>query len=296
MTNNKNTITKCLFPAAGYGTRFLPATKAIPKEMLPIIDKPLLQYAVEEALEIGIKEIIFITSHAKKAIKRHFLQNTDLEDSLVKNGKEDFFESINPKRFKDLKFTFVDQDEQKGLGHAISLAEPFLDKDDEAVAILLPDDLFIANGKSCLQTLYDLYKETSNSVIAINEVAENKISNYGVIDASKISRSTFQIHGIIEKPKLKDAPSNMAVCGRYILSRSIFKSLNNIEPGAGGELQLTDAIKDLLVSEKVIASSYKGQKFDCGSKQGFVEATIFLALANKDINKDILKSIQELTN
>ena len=127
-------------------------------------------------------------------------------------------------------------------------------------------------------------------------MAENKLSNYGVIDASEISGSTFQIHGIIEKPKLEDAPSNMAVCGRYILSKSIFKSLKNIEPGAGGELQLTDAIKDLLDSEKVIASSYEGQKFDCGSKQGFVEATIFLALANKDINKDILKSIQELTN
>ena len=289
-------VTKAILPVAGLGTRFLPATKAVPKEMLPIIDKPLLQYAVEEALEIGIKEIIFITSHAKKAIKRHFLQNKDLEDSLLKNGKEDFIESINPKKFKDIKFTFVDQDEQKGLGHAISLAEPFLDEDDEAVAIILPDDLFIANGKSCLQTLSDLYKETSNSVIAINEVAENKLSNYGVIDASEISGSTFQIHGIIEKPKLEDAPSNMAVCGRYILSKSIFKSLKNIEPGAGGELQLTDAIKDLLDSEKVIASSYEGQKFDCGSKQGFVEATIFLALANKDINKGILKSIQELTN
>ena len=154
-------VTKAILPVAGLGTRFLPATKAIPKEMLPIIDKPLLQYAVEEALEIGIQEIIFITSHAKKAIKRHFLQNKDLEDSLHKNGKEDFIESINPKKFKDIKFTFVDQDEQKGLGHAISLAEPFLDEDDEAVAIILPDDLFIANGKSCLKTLSDLYKELS---------------------------------------------------------------------------------------------------------------------------------------
>ncbi|MFL2726377.1 MAG: UTP--glucose-1-phosphate uridylyltransferase GalU [Gammaproteobacteria bacterium] len=289
-------VKKAILPVAGLGTRFLPATKAIPKEMLPIIDKPLVQYAVEEAIEIGITEIIFITSHAKKAIERHFLRNIELEKSLLAKSKEEYIDSINPKKFKGIKFTFIDQHDQKGLGHAISLAEPFLDEDDEAVAILLPDDLFIANGKSCLKTLSDLYKETSHSVIAINEVAENKLSNYGVIDASEISGSTFQIHGIIEKPKLKDAPSNMAVCGRYILSRSIFKSLKNIEPGAGGELQLTDAIKDLLDAEKVIASTYKGQKFDCGSKQGFVEATIFLALANKDINKDILKSIQEFIN
>ena len=287
-------VTKAILPVAGLGTRFLPATKAIPKEMLPIIDKPLLQYAVEEAIDIGVKEIIFITSHAKKSIKKHFLQNKDLEESLLRHGKGEYIQSINPEKFKDIKFTFVDQNEQKGLGHAISLAEECLTEEDEAIAILLPDDLFIADGKSCLQTLADLYYETSSSVIAINEVADEKLPNYGVIDATKISDSTYEIHEIIEKPAIKEAPSNLAVCGRYILTSAIFSSLKKIEPGSGGELQLTDAIKDLLNSEKVIASSYKGAKFDCGSKQGYVEATISLALANKDINKDILKSIQAL--
>jgi UTP--glucose-1-phosphate uridylyltransferase len=287
-------VTKAILPVAGLGTRFLPATKAIPKEMLPIIDKPLLQYAVEEAIDIGVKEIIFITSHAKKAIKKHFLQNKDLEESLLRHGKGEYIQSINPEKFKDIKFTFVDQNEQKGLGHAISLAEKCLTEEDEAIAILLPDDLFIADGKSCLQTLADLYNETSSSVIAINEVADEKLPNYGVIDATKISDSTYEIHEIIEKPTIEEAPSNLAVCGRYILTSAIFSSLKKILPGSGGELQLTDAIRDLLNSEKVIASSYKGAKFDCGSKQGYVEATISLALANKDINKDILKSIQAL--
>jgi UTP--glucose-1-phosphate uridylyltransferase len=287
-------VTKAILPVAGLGTRFLPATKAIPKEMLPIIDKPLLQYAVEEAIDIGVKEIIFITSHAKKAIKKHFLQNKDLEESLLRHGKGEYIQSINPEKFKDIKFTFVDQNEQKGLGHAISLAEKCLTEEDEAIAILLPDDLFITDGKSCLQTLADLYNETSSSVIAINEVADEKLPNYGVIDATKISDSTYEIHEIIEKPTIEEAPSNLAVCGRYILTSAIFSSLKKILPGSGGELQLTDAIRDLLNSEKVIASSYKGAKFDCGSKQGYVEATISLALANKDINKDILKSIQAL--
>ena len=289
-------VRKAILPVAGLGTRFLPATKAIPKEMLPIIDKPLVEYAVEEAIDIGVTEIIFITSHAKKSIEKHFLQNVELEESLSLKGKDEYIDLINPQKFKGIKFTFINQDEQKGLGHAVSLAEGCLNDDDEAVAILLPDDLFISKTKSCLQTLSDLYTKTSHSVVAINEVSDDELSSYGVIDPIKISDSIYEVNQIIEKPSAEDAPSNLAVCGRYILTSSIFKSLKNIKTGAGGEYQLTDAIKDLLKSEKVLASTYEGAKFDCGSKKGFVEATVSLALSNGNLTKDELKSLMSELN
>ena len=279
-------VKKAILPVAGLGTRFLPATKAIPKEMLPIIDKPLVQYAVEEAIDIGVTEIIFITSHAKKSIEKHFLQNLELEESLLSKGKEDYINLINPQKFRDIKFTFIDQPQQKGLGHAISLAESSLCEDDDAVAILLPDDLFISKTKSCLQILFDIYVETSHSVIAVNEVPDSQLPSYGVIDPIKTSDSVYEINQIIEKPSVQDAPSNLAVCGRYILTSSIFGSLKNIKPGAGGEYQLTDAIKDLLNYEKVLATTYEGSKYDCGSKKGFVEATISIALATGELDKD----------
>ena len=289
-------VKKAILPVAGLGTRFLPATKAIPKEMLPIIDKPLVQYAVEEAIDIGVTEIIFITSHAKKSIEQHFSQNLELEESLLSKGKNDYISLISPQKFRDIKFTFIDQDEQKGLGHAVSLAESSLCKEDDAVAILLPDDLFISKTKSCLQILSDIYDETSHSVIAVNEVPDSQLPSYGVIDPIKISNSIYEINQIIEKPSVKEAPSNLAVCGRYILSSSIFGSLKKIKPGAGGEYQLTDAIKDLLSHEKVLASTYEGSKYDCGSKKGFVEATISVALSNGDLDIDKFNFLKSSIN
>ena len=289
-------VKKAILPVAGLGTRFLPATKAIPKEMLPIIDKPLVQYAVEEAIDIGVTEIIFITSHAKKAIEKHFLQNIELEESLVSKSKEEYINLINPNKFKDIKFTFIDQSEQKGLGHAISLAEKCISEDDDAVAILLPDDLFVSKTKTCLQALSDIYNKTSNSVVAVNTVLDKELSSYGVIDPIKVSDSIYKVNNIIEKPSIEEAPSNLAVCGRYILTSSIFNSLKNIKTGAGGEYQLTDAIKDLLNSETVLASTYEGNKFDCGSKKGFVEATIAIALLEGDLDKSDLESLTTFTN
>ena len=289
-------VKKAILPVAGLGTRFLPATKAIPKEMLPIIDKPLVQYAVEEAIDIGVTEIIFITSHAKKAIERHFLQNIELEKSLISKYKGEYIDLINPNKFKDIKFTFIDQNEQKGLGHAISLAEKCMSEEDDAVAILLPDDLFVSKTKTCLQALSDIYNETSNSVIAINSVSDKELSSYGVIDPIKVSDSIYKVDNIIEKPSIKESPSNLAVCGRYILTSSIFNSLKNIKTGAGGEYQLTDAIKDLLNSETVLASTYEGNKFDCGSKKGFVEATIAIALQEGDLEKGYLESLTTFIN
>ena len=289
-------VKKAILPVAGLGTRFLPATKAIPKEMLPIIDKPLVQYAVEEAVDIGVTEIIFITSHAKKAIEKHFLQNIELEKSLVSKSKEEYIDLINPNKFKDIKFTFIDQSEQKGLGHAISLAEKCISEDDDAVAILLPDDLFVSKTKTCLQALSDIYNKTSNSVVAVNTVLDKELSSYGVIDPIKVSDSIYKVNNIIEKPSIEEAPSNLAVCGRYILTSSIFNSLKNIKTGAGGEYQLTDAIKDLLNSETVLATTYEGNKFDCGSKKGFVEATIAIALLEGDLDKSDLESLTTSTN
>tara|TARA_B100001063_G_scaffold74582_1_gene68843 strand:- start:239 stop:1117 length:879 start_codon:yes stop_codon:yes gene_type:complete len=291
-----NPVKKAILPVAGLGTRFLPATKAIPKEMLPIIDKPLVQYAVEEAIDIGVTEIIFITSHAKKSIEKHFSQNLELEESLLSKEKNEYISLISPQKFRDIKFTFIDQDEQKGLGHAVSLAESSLCEEDDAVAILLPDDLFISKTKSCLQILSDIYDETSHSVIAVNEVLDSQLPSYGVIDPIKISNSIYEINQIIEKPSVKEAPSNLAVCGRYILSSSIFGSLKKIKPGAGGEYQLTDAIKDLLSHEKVLASTYEGSKYDCGSKKGFVEATISVALSNGDLDIDKFNFLKSSIN
>ena len=289
-------VRKAILPVAGLGTRFLPATKATPKEMLPIIDKPLVQYAVEEAIDIGVTEIIFITSHSKRSIEKHFKKNEQLESSLKEKGKNSSIDLIHPKKFEDIKFTYINQSEQKGLGHAISLAEDLINEEDDAVAILLPDDLFISSSKSCLQNLSDLYEETNSSVIAINKVAREELSSYGVIDAVMTSERVYELNGIVEKPNPEEAPSDLAVCGRYILTKSIFKSLNNIKRGARGEYQLTDAIKELIDTERVTGSLYEGKKFDCGSKKGFVEATIAMALSNPDIKEDVLGFIDSIKN
>ena len=289
-------VRKAILPVAGLGTRFLPATKATPKEMLPIIDKPLIQYAVEEAIDIGVTEIIFITSHSKGSIEKHFKKNQQLESSLKEKGKNSSIDLIHPKKFEDIKFSYINQSEQKGLGHAISLAEDVINEEDDAVAILLPDDLFISSSKSCLQTLSNLYEETNSSVIAINKVAKEELSSYGVIDAVMTSERVYELNGIVEKPNPEEAPSDLAVCGRYILTKSIFKSLNNIKRGAGGEYQLTDAIKELIDTERVTGSLYEGKKFDCGSKKGFVEATIAMALLNSDIKEDVLEFIDSIKN
>ncbi len=284
-------ITKAVLPVAGLGTRFLPASKAIPKEMLPIIDKPLVQYAVEEAIEIGIKEIIFITSPEKYSIEKHFNRNDEIESRLEKSGKSDFVDKLNPKIFSDIKFHYINQENQNGLGHAILQAEKFIG--DESFAILLPDDLFVSK-KSCLNQLLDIHTNKNASVIAVNIIDEDNIHNYGVINPGSQKDDAIEIDDIIEKPSADKAPSNMAVCGRYILSSNIFKHLKSTEFDKSGEIQLTDAIKSLLSDEKIYAKIYEGEKFDCGSKQGFVHATIALALRDKSISDDIIKIIKEI--
>mgnify|MGYP000630692351 FL=1 len=284
-------IKKAVLPVAGIGTRFLPASKATPKEMLPIIDKPLVQYAVEEAIEIGIEEIVFITNDEKHSIKKHFENNQKLEQKLLRKNKEEFVEKLNPKIFKDIKFHYVIQEEQNGLGDAVLKAESLING--EAFALLLPDDLFFSK-KSCLSQLSSIFLNTNASTIAVNKIDKNNIHKYGVIKPGKEKNQAILIDDIIEKPLVEDAPSDIAVCGRYIFTSTIFDHLKKIELDKSGEIQLTDAIKSLLSEEQVYAKIYEGEKFDCGSKMGFVHATIALALRDESISQDINKIIKEI--
>ena len=268
-------ITKAVFPVAGLGTRFLPATKAIPKEMLPIIDKPLIEYAVEEAVLAGITEIIFITSQTKRAIEDHFDQNFELEAKLIKSGKNDYLEKINRKIFENIKFTYVRQKSQKGLGDAILQAKHLIQ--DEAFAVLLADDL-ILNDPSCTSQLIDLYTQKNCTILGLNKVPEKDTNKYGVISSDDVGHESksFAIKDIVEKPE-NNPPSNLAVVGRYILSTKIFSYLENLPPSVGGEVQLTDAIKLMLKDEKVFGHLYDGLKFDCGSRYGYAMAVTHLA-------------------
>ncbi len=284
-------IKKAVLPVAGLGTRFLPASKATPKEMLPIIDKPLVQYAVEEAISNGIEEIIFITSPKKLSIKKHFDINHELESILKDSKQEEILDKLNPEIFKEIKFHYVNQNEQNGLGHAVLQAEDIVGND--PFAVLLPDDLFFSK-KSCLSQLIDIYKQTRSSVIAVNKIEKVNIHKYGVIKPGEIKEKLIKVEDIVEKPSHEEAPSDIAVCGRYIFNASIFKFLESTNFDKFGEIQLTDAIKKLLYEEEVFASIYEGEKFDCGSKQGFVHATITLALRDESISHDIKKIIKEI--
>ena len=284
-------IRKAVLPVAGFGTRFLPASKAIPKEMLPIIDKPLIQYAVEEAIHIGVNEIIFITSPEKYSIKKHFDKNMHFESRLKISGKTEMIKKLNPAIFSGIKFHYIDQKEQNGLGHAILQAQEVIG--DHSFAVLLPDDLFFSE-ETCLDQLLNSYQETNSSVIAVNKIGREEIHKYGVIKPGEIKNKSIKIEDIIEKPSFENAPSDIAVCGRYIFKPSIFKFLNTTNFDKSGEIQLTDAIKALLQEEDVYARTYEGEKYDCGSKKGFVHATIALALRDKSISKDVQKIIKEI--
>ena len=284
-------IKTAVLPVAGFGTRFLPASKAIPKEMLPIIDKPLIQYAVEEAINIGVDEIIFITNPEKYSIKKHFDKNINFEDRLKISGKHDIIKRLNPEIFSGIKFHYIDQKDQNGLGHAILQAEEVVG--DNSFAVLLPDDLFFSK-EPCLHQLLNTYQETNSSVIAVNKVSKEDVNKYGVISPGEITNKPIKIEDIVEKPSIDDAPSDIAVCGRYIFKPTIFKFLKTTKFDKYGEIQLTDAIKALLKEEEVYARMYEGEKYDCGSKKGFVHATIALALKDKSISKDIEKIIKEI--
>ena len=284
-------IKKAILPVAGLGTRFLPATKAIPKEMLPIVDKPLIQYAVEEAIEVGINEIIFITSPDKFSIKNHFKKNKNLESQLKKSNKIKTLDKLNSSTFSKVKFYYINQYDQKGLGHAILQAESIIKK--SPFAVLLPDDLFISS-KPCLGQLIDIYNNKKSSVISVNRINKANIHKYGVIKKGDEVDGIIKIDDIVEKPSSNEAPSDLAVCGRYILNGSIFDHLKVTEQDKTGEIQLTDAIKSLLSQEEIFASIFDGKKYDCGSKEGFIHANIALALEDKSIAETIKTILKEI--
>jgi UTP--glucose-1-phosphate uridylyltransferase len=269
-------IKKCLFPAAGYGTRFLPATKAVPKEMLPVLTKPLLQYGVEEALSAGIKNMAIVTGRGKRAIEDHFDNSFELESQLIGTSKEHYLQEIKEVIQKST-FTYVRQKKMLGLGHAILTGEPLIGY--EPFAVILADDLCDCDEKSVMAQMIEIYNQYKCSVIAIEEVPTSETHKYGIISGNLLdnSHTTYQVEDMIEKPGEKDAPSNMAIIGRYILTPDIFDILKTIEPGESGEIQITDALNIQAKQGKVVAYKFKGKRFDCGSLKGHLDANNYFA-------------------
>lgn len=277
-------VTKAVFPVAGMGTRFLPATKANPKEMLPIVDKPLIQYAVEEAVAAGITQLIFVTSSSKRAIEDHFDSNYELESKLEERGKLDMLSIVRDILPPGVSCAYVRQANPLGLGHAVLCAQSIVG--DEPFAVLLADDLIDCGDHYCLQKMIDLYQSTASSVIAAQRVAPSETQKYGIMALDERDPSTGCLRDIIEKPKPQDAPSNLAAVGRYVLTPKIFEHLAQIGRGAGGEIQLTDAISRLLKEEDVFAYQFQGVRYDCGSKVGYLQAMVNYALRHPEVGED----------
>lgn len=266
-------IKKCLFPAAGYGTRFLPATKAMPKEMLPVVNKPLIQYGVEEALDAGLNEISIVTGRGKRALEDHFDISYELENQIKGTDKEKYLVGIR-RLLDECSFAYTRQTEMKGLGHAILTGRPLIG--DEPFAVVLADDLCVnLEGEGVLAQMVALYKKYRCSIVAIQEVDPQETNKYGVIAGEEIKDGIFRVDAMVEKPKPEDAPSNLAIIGRYILTPDIFEKIEQTEPGKGGEIQITDALMKQAAEGNVIAYKFKGKRFDCGGAEGYIEATNF---------------------
>ena len=279
ITAMKQSITKAILPAAGLGTRFLPATKASPKEMMPIIDKPLIQYAVEEAMSCGIEEFVVITGKYKRAIEDHFDSAYELEEKLRKTGKKKLLDEIN--KLSHINFAYIRQRVALGLGHAILCAKPFVK--DEPFVVILSDDV-VDPDYPLLQEMIRVYDELKCPVVALEEVPMSEVSRYGVIDGA-LDGEVYRIKNLIEKPKPEEAPSNLAIIGRYILTPDIFDVLEKQKPGAGGEIQLTDALRELLNRRVIYGYLIKGSRYDAGDKMGYLEAIVDFALKNKELSE-----------
>lgn len=277
-------IKKAIIPAAGLGTRFLPATKAMPKEMLPIVNKPTIQYIVEEAIESGIEDLIIVTGKGKRAIEDHFDHSFELEKTLYEKGKFDLLEEVQ-KSSKLIDIHYIRQKEPKGLGHAVWCARKFIGN--EPFAVLLGDDIVRAE-KPCLKQLIEQYEHYHASVLGVQQVPMEDVSRYGIIDGYNLGNRLYNVNSLVEKPKQLEAPSNLAIMGRYILNPKIFDILGSQEPGAGGEIQLTDAIAKLKEFEDIYAYDFEGIRYDVGEKFGFIQTTIEMALEQKDLRDKIL--------
>lgn len=273
----------CVFPAAGYGTRFLPATKASPKEMLPIVTKPLIQYGVEEATQAGLTNIVFITGRGKRALEDHFDKSYELEHQISGTEKEKALSELR-KTIRECSISYTRQNEMKGLGDAIYCANHLVKE--SAFAVVLADDLCYNNGKSVLSQMSELYNKYKCSIIAIMEVPPEETGSYGIIEGDEIEEGIYRVSNMVEKPDPDKSPSNLAIIGRYILSSEIFDLIYNTPPGKNGEIQLTDALMELARRGEVIAYKFKGQRYDCGSVDGFVKATVDFYERFKDNNND----------
>lgn len=282
-------ITKAIIPAAGLGTRFLPATKAMPKEMLPIVDKPTIQYIVEEAVASGIEDIIIVTGKGKRAIEDHFDYAPELEQNLLEKGKVELLNKVQYSS-KLANIHYIRQKEPKGLGHAVWCARKFIG--DEPFAVLLGDDI-VQSETPGLKQLINQFEETNNSIIGVQTVPKEETNRYGIIDPAVQDGRLYQVENFVEKPALGTAPSNLAIMGRYILTPEIFSMLDQQEAGAGGEIQLTDAIQQLNQIQKVFAYDFEGKRYDVGEKLGFVKTTIEFALQNEEIKDDLVKFLEQ---
>lgn len=279
-------IKKAVFPVAGLGTRFLPATKANPKEMMPVVDKPLIQYAAEEAIAAGVKELIFVTSSSKRAIEDHFDKNYELESELEKRNKRGLLDIVHGILPNGVGCVYIRQPEALGLGHAVLCAKDVVGN--SPFAVILADDLIDGEGDGCLAQMSAEYEKYQSSILGIEEVSADETEKYGIIRAEDFDNHIGKVKAIVEKPKPKDAPSNLGVVGRYILTPTIFKMLEQTEKGAGGEIQLTDAIAKLLQQETVMGYRFKGKRYDCGSKIGYLQATVEYALKHPELQEEFM--------
>ena len=286
-------VTKAIFPVAGLGTRFLPATKSVPKEILTLVDRPLVQYAIDEARAAGIKEFIFVTSRGKGALEDYFDLAPQLEQELRKKGKNELLDTLQSTNMDSGAIAYIRQHKALGLGHAVWCARRLIGN--EPFAVMLPDDV-IAAEKPCLQQMIEAYEETGGSMVAAMEVEPSKTSAYGILDTSEDRGNLVKVRGMVEKPATDKAPSNLAVIGRYILTPTVLQNLNKLKSGSGGEIQLTDAIaREIELGRDVHGYRFSGQRFDCGSKSGFLQATVAFALARDDLRDDLSAYLQSIS-
>ena len=281
-------VKKAIIPAAGLGTRFLPATKAQAKEMLPIVDKPTLQYIIEEAIESGIEEILIVTGRNKKSIEDHFDRSVELELELEQKGKTAMLEMVQDIS-NMVNIHYIRQKEPKGLGHAIHCAKSFIG--DEPFAVLLGDDIVDASTP-CLKQMIDAYDEYKTTVLGVQEVAKENVDKYGILDVKHIEDRVYKVKDMVEKPSIEEAPSNIAILGRYIITPEIFNILENQAPGKGGEIQLTDALQTLATKEAIYAYNFEGRRYDVGDKLGFLEATVDFALKRPELRDDFIEFLK----
>jgi UTP--glucose-1-phosphate uridylyltransferase len=275
-------MTKAVFPVAGFGSRFLPATKASPKEMMPVVDKPLIQYAVEEAVAAGLTEMIFVTGRHKRAIEDHFDKAYEIETELASRGKKDLLELVQGILPRHVSCIYIRQSEQLGLGHAVLCAKPVIN--DEPFAVILADDL-IDGDPPAIKQMVDVFAREGRSVLGVQEVARENTASYGIVKTTRIDERLESVEAIVEKPRPDLAPSNLAVIGRYVLTPRILSILERVTPGAGGEIQLTDAIASLLKEERVLAYRFRGTRYDCGSKLGYLQATVAFGRKHVEVGR-----------